>query len=348
MTVRLVSVAPTRRPIVQVAAPPPGGVRDYVARLEAVWRQDRHADTLLVSGPRDLTVASIASGADVILHMSIYGYARRGLCGWLPEDVAELKRRRPDVRVTVVFHELYAFGPPWRSAFWTHIPQRLIIERLARLADRIVTNSENHLTRLGRMTSMPILLRPVFSNVGEPSRRTPTAERRPSIVVFGSEPTRARALKNAADILASTSLEVVEVGSGNRVLEPASNSLWLGALPAEALSEVLSERLYGLFGQDMSYAQKSSVFAAYAAHGCVPIVASRRAFVSGLTENEHFLASDRTARVIDIDRLDKVSRNIFRWYRNHTVQQQAEDFATYLEAVEPGPNTNSQSESREV
>jgi hypothetical protein len=72
------------------------------------------------------------AGADtVLLHFVGYGYAKRGLCFWLAEGLQQWKSRSPRRRLVTMFHELYAFGLPWRSSFWTSLPQRRIARALA-------------------------------------------------------------------------------------------------------------------------------------------------------------------------------------------------------------------------
>lgn len=319
------------RPILQITPPTKGGVSDYAALLQSEWRRSRTAETIAVSGPGSLSPDRVPVSAEVIVHMSGYGYAHRGLCGWLASDIKLLKQQRPDVRVTIIFHELFAFGPPWRSAFWTHLPQRWIVERLARLADRVITNCAMHQARLSPMTSTPILMRPVFSNVCEPSSLTPWADRNRRIVVFGSETTRARALRNAQAFISSTDIEIVEVGSGNRTIEAGSGRHWLGSMPMLELSAVLSRSMFGLFGQHSSCAQKSSVFAAYAAHGCIPVLHGGEVYPSDLTQDRHFITTRLMATGLDSIHLNKISLNLYNWYQEHTISIQANEFLHYIE-----------------
>jgi hypothetical protein len=67
-----------------------------------------------------------------------------------------------------MFHELYAFGPPWTSSFWLSALQKNLAMRLARLSDRILTSRQNYAKSLydlssGKHTQIPTL--PVFSTL---------------------------------------------------------------------------------------------------------------------------------------------------------------------------------------
>jgi hypothetical protein len=123
--------------ILQIVPHPPGtfdGVGDYAFNLARALSADHGLSTTFLVGGR--TAASshdryrIISGLDpslcaelardythVILHYVNYGYHRRGVPFQLRAFVNEL---RPQLRGrwVTMFHELYASGPPWKSAFW--------------------------------------------------------------------------------------------------------------------------------------------------------------------------------------------------------------------------------------
>src|SRR6202008_598407 len=78
----------------------------------------------------------------VVLQFSGYGFGRRGLCGWLLDELDQARTAfRGTLRLVTVFHELFAVGPPWRSAFWLAGLQARIAARLARSSDALWTNS---------------------------------------------------------------------------------------------------------------------------------------------------------------------------------------------------------------
>ena len=72
----------------------------------------------VVAGLDESSVDSLARECDhVILHYVNYGYQPRGVPFHL-RDFARRLRGKLRGRWLTAFHELYAFGPPWRSAFW--------------------------------------------------------------------------------------------------------------------------------------------------------------------------------------------------------------------------------------
>ena len=153
---------------------------DYLHCLQAEWARndmlsqvislskELAAERSLVERVGDCT--DQPSSCVFILHFSGYGFGRRGLCFWLLDELKRLRATHNNVRLIVVFHELFTTGePPWRSAFWLSRLQAQIATRLARMADALWTNTEQH-ARWLRYTvgpTIPVHLQPVFSNVGE-------------------------------------------------------------------------------------------------------------------------------------------------------------------------------------
>ena len=73
--------------------------------------------------------------SSVLLHYVGYGYAKRACPFWLTRGLDQWKRQRPHRRLITVFHEIYAFGPPWSSSFWTSPFQKLLAKRLAIISE---------------------------------------------------------------------------------------------------------------------------------------------------------------------------------------------------------------------
>jgi hypothetical protein len=104
----------------------------------------------------------------IVLHYVNYGYQRRGVPLWLPKRLRQLRRSRGR-RVITIFHELYASGSWCQSAFWLRPMQMRITRALARLSDLSIVSSEVLRAQLHCLApGIPILVRPVFSNFGEP------------------------------------------------------------------------------------------------------------------------------------------------------------------------------------
>jgi hypothetical protein len=120
--------------------------------------------------------------------------------------------------------------------------------------------------------------------VGEPRAVPPLELRRPrTLVVFGGAGNRRRAYGElAGDIARACSAlaieEIVDLGPPLQGLPAAVAGVpvrALGALGDAAASAVLAGAFAGFIGYPAPFLEKSSVFAAYCAHGAVPITGWR-------------------------------------------------------------------------
>ena len=348
-----------RLQVVQIAPPGAGGVSDYLEHLQAAWQAQglgSEAWRLSEADARALSLAqrllALQSAGDltfvVVLHFSGYGYASRGLCGWLLEELEAARRLLGQrFKLISVFHELYAKGPPWRSAFWTSPVQARIARRLARMSDAVWTNTEGHGRWLSRQARpwAGVHGAPVFSNVGECLQPLALASERSAVmVVFGGAATRQRACQACAGLGAQLAAlgvqELIEVGPG-----PACG--WsLGALPVRNagllstpdLSALLAGSRFGLVDYQGRNLAKSSVFAAYAAHGCCVINTSAEVEpADGLLARQHYhpLHSVGTAPA-DLQGWACLGQEAHRWYTQHRLPLQAQRWLQLLAQVGHG------------
>jgi hypothetical protein len=280
-----------------------------------------------------------------LIHFSGYGYEQRGLCFWLLHEVEQAKTRLGGrLRVVTMFHELFASGPLWGSAFWLSPLQARIARKLACLSDAIWTNTELHGRWLREQVgpSTPITVQPVFSNVGEPEHLAPLSGREPSLVVFGSPSTRRRALAALppyAEALGRQGIsEILEVGSGEATpwTAPGLRLRFLGRMEKPDLRALLERSAYGLIEYPPEYLGKSGVFAAYCAYGCVVLNVSDAANDSdGLQAGVHFVNLSRSASLTnDVRARETMALVAQAWYEAHALSRQAEAFATTC-AVHP-------------
>ncbi len=325
--------------LVQVCPPGAGGVRDYADCLAHAWAS-RGVDSRLVEGEREglqHALAALLRDADrlaVVLHFSGYGYAPRGLCGWLPDVLSAIKAAHPArVRLVVVFHELFASGAPWRSAFWLSPWQSQAARRLAALADGLWTNTQHHAAWLrdvvgdGRAPSV----RPVFSNVGERTDPAPWRGRPPRAVVFGSAGTRRRAfvaLRSQAAALARLGIrEIVEAGDGGSQSDgmPQLPVRHAGRLSAAELGAELDRSQFALLDYPARYLGKSGVFAAYAAHGCAVVnTFALDDDADALRAGAHYV-NLRAPIPVNPDVLEAMARRLHRWYGGHSLALQSRE-----------------------
>src|SRR5262249_54091307 len=132
----------------------------------------------------------------------------------------------------------------------------------------------------------------------EPDGVLPLGARRPSAVVFGLAGVEDRLFRDIRPQLerAIVSLEVEEITDiGPRFQAPPTSLAGApvtsrGTLPPSAISELLQQARFGFIAYPFDVLGKSGVFAAYAAHGTIPVVfADRRGLFDGLQVGQHFL-----------------------------------------------------------
>ncbi len=349
--------APTHR-VVQIIPCGVGGVRDCAMALHEAWQVAGFDCRVLPLVRLDTSPTSLAdwsTGASVsaldstvVLHFSGYGYARRGLCGWLVRAVRRWRRElSPPPRIVVVFHELFASGPPWRSAFWLSGVQERIAQELAVLADACWTSTAAHaqwLTTHGA-AGKPMHVAPVFSNIPDRRAAAPWAERSNRLIVFGGEASRRRALDAlqrsalARQLLPALGIdELIEVGAGHAGRRAGGiRHEFAGHLEPTAISALLQGSRFGLIAYPRHLLAKSSVFAAYAAHGCAPINLELSGDdADGLRAGSHFVCahSFETLRRNPQD-AQAIGARLRAWYAPHRLSIQAAALAA-LGAMEVG------------
>ena len=212
---------------------------------------------------------------------------------------ARSKRRREHIKTLgIFFHELYAFGPPWSSSFWLSPMQRHIARRLAEVSDFWMTSREGSAQWLRQYAGdKPHAVLPVFSTIGEPD--SIAQARSPRIVVFGSAGLRRATYQAAGDKLFAwakqASLEIHDIGAPITdaqlaVTLRANGVIQHGRLGDEAIRRLMQDALFGLLAYPVEYVAKSSVFAAYCAHGICPLLISNNyAQADGLEAGRHYL-----------------------------------------------------------
>ena len=301
-----------------VGEPGPAG-----AGGEAEETADRRAGALT----RQLAASGIEA---VLVHYVNYGYERRGRPRWLVEGVERWRRAAAGRRLLTFFHEVYASGPPWRRTFWLSPGQRRLAARLLGASDAAGTS----LPLYGRLLAgwrprREVWVAPVFSPVGEPAAVPSPEGRRPRrMLVFGGLGNRRRVYRELR----------AELGAACRALaveEVADLGPPLGDLPAEVeglpvralgprrpeeVSALLLGSYAGFLGYPAAFLGKSTVFAAYCAHGLVPVCAwpSRLRRIAG--ERLPFWAVGEEPAPTDAPALAGRAR---AWYAEHALPLQA-------------------------
>ncbi|KAA6465384.1 hypothetical protein DYQ86_05445 [Acidobacteria bacterium AB60] len=277
--------------------------------------------------------------ATLLLHVSGYGFSRDGAPTELATAIARV-REHGEFKIAVYFHELFATGMPWRSAFWHSRRQQRAVSRIAQDADVVVTNVERHAAWLeevpDKRTKLPVWKLPVISNVGESQSLTGMESRMPTLAVFGLPASRRKSyghLGSLARLVRALGVrEVFDIGPpfdapahvhGVPVKQ-------LGVVPAGELGNLLSRIRFGFATTPAPYLAKSGVFAGYCAHGTIPVIADP--FVGtfdGLSDGLQ-LISPKTVEAAGAGGFDRCSTAAWTWYRQHSVDAHAETYARVL------------------
>lgn len=263
----------------------------------------------------------------VLLHVGGYGYAKRGVPRWLLDGMQTWRKRSKQAHIIGVFHELYAKGKPWNSSFWLGPLQKQVARRLWDIANCGLTTNSVYLRELAAWrpeAADRLALMPVISTVGEPGTVAPVNARSFKAVVFGSAGTEKMLYEEQAEILSMTvkALGITQIFDIGRRHSPPPRNIGgaevhsLGALPAERISRELLDSRYGFLNYDIARLGKSTIFAAYASHGVLPVCFGSTAIpADGLIAGQHFLLPNPQGH--DADGGNAMQRRLLSWYAEH-------------------------------
>lgn len=329
--------------IVPVLPPPLEGVGGYALALAEALRDRYGIDSAFVAAAAlptrtpDALRTALAALTDAepgklptaLLHYAGYGYHPRGCPDWLIEALEGW-----DGRLVTTFHEVWAMGPPWRSSFWLSPRQRHLAGRLARRSDGLVTSMGLYRRNLlRRAPGREVTVMPVFSTVGEPAAVPPLDRRDRCLVLFGGPGVRGRAWRHSSPALAATCnrLGLTEIWDIGPPAEETPDSLRgrpvrrLGPLPASEVSQRLLSAVAGFVAYPAPFLAKSTVFAAYCAHGMLPVSAWHRP--RRRVEPPPPFWRPAAAPSDDPQRMADRARD---WYSRHTLDRCAEVYGRLL------------------
>jgi hypothetical protein len=352
---------------VVVSLPPRiDGIRDYALRLAEGLRAIGMASSFLAAhsdSPDCVRLNGLAArelarrdggslaralsncGAEVVLlHYSGYGYARRGAPFWLLQGLTRWKRDDPRRHLVVMFHEVWATGPPWRSSFWMQPLQALVAAGVTRLADAFLTNTERHAARLARLVRgrQPLAVLPVLSNIGEPQSMPAYQDRPPAALVFGQRGQRERVYAGIGDFLDALAParidHIYDLGpplDGGLIAACPLPVVQLGYLDAAAASDVMLRCRVGLLDYPLDFAAKSGNLAAYAAHGVVPLIRSAVGGEhDGLRQGVNIACvGEPSVSLEDPTAASRIARAAHFWYEQHAIDPTARIFARALRSA---------------
>ena len=304
------------------------------------WTEPQGETEFLVFRLPDLSTRALVEWVEarkeefsaVVLHMSSYGYQKRGVPLWLAFGWGQLSQmpRRP--RLITMFHELYASGSMRSSAFWLQPLQKWVLRRVARTSDALRTNRQAYADWLRGNAGPPtseVVVMPVFSNMQEATEgEAEPAERWQGMTVFAStfDDEQSTALAEVC-----RRLRIQRVGwIGRR--EPPSLGKELSVrhiahLPAQEARDWFRFHGHAWTGYNPAFLAKSGIFAAFAAYRTAVVLPEARGLLAdGLMEGVHY-TTPGSASAADSLRL---SQALHGWYVPHNITFTAASYAAQI------------------
>jgi hypothetical protein len=283
-----------------------------------------------------LAACSLLGGnrrTSVLVHVSGYGYSDDGAPKALADALVKLHDSGRFL-IAAYFHELYADGAPWTSAFWYSRSQKRELARIAKTCSLVVTNTSHHASWLREQTSATLRVMPVFSNIGECETLVPWNERKPALVIYGQSGTREksyRELQSLGSLIEALNIsEIIDVGADANV-PSAIGKLQvrrMGRLSSDQVCDLLSSVQFGFAWHPPRHIAKSGVFASLCAFGVVPVLAT--AFtgeVDGLRDGLQLISATALK-----GNFAACSKSAWEWYRIHSRHAHAHMYADWIAA----------------
>lgn len=304
-------------------------------RLRDDWQThelpSRSADALIVALAR---IAAEYPDVPIIVHLSAYGYHDKGAALWLATALENWRRAHPAVPIVTIFHELFATGPVWRSAFWLGPVQAHIARRIQRISDAGITTTDRYKASLDswRRQAGPTHKMPVFSTIGDLDVCAPASQRPATLVIFGRpgiyDDVYRRGLPLVEALIRSQRIErIVDIGARPIAPPPTIGGIQVeqrGEIDTGPLQGLLADARFGLLAYDAGRLAKSTIFAAYLAHGVIPVCLSAEVGDSdGLSPTIHYLKLAGPADVperIGTAALDALQQSGRDWYSPHGLE----------------------------
>lgn len=353
----LISIVPRLPPAID-------GVGDYALNLARQMRKDFNIQTHFIVGnptwqgasaiegfpvsqitnrnPKHLTdLLSGDRSPSVLLHYVGYGYAKRGCPISLVDGLQHWKSLYPQRSLVTMFHEISASGSPWTSTFWLSPLQQFLASKLAQMSDRCITSKQLYadiITQVSKGKHSQVQFLPVFSTVGEPEQVLPLAERQKQLVIFGGVANRIRVYQESQSLLDRVCKtlgiqEILDLGTPTRQTPQSIGTvpiLELGQQPAEKISEIMSSAIASFLNYNPDFLAKSTIFAAYCAHGLLPINAkSSNSITDEIKSGEHYW-NPIEIELKDVKMMQAIANNAYIWYQNHNLAVQARTYATQI------------------
>jgi hypothetical protein len=331
------------------------GLRTTFVVAAATPVQEKEGFRVISGLDVDSATSSAGLPAHVILHYANYGYQPRGVPFQLLRFARELRHRLTGHWITT-FHELYASGAPWRSAFWVRPFQVKIARDLMDLSSSCVVSNEVIKREIGqRDPRKPVRVVPVMSNFGEPSLAALGSKSPKRWAVAGGTALIERSLRAFARIQslippAFFPDEVEVIGGADHELvrdqlqrlresTPDVSFRHHAEVSAEKASAILASCAFGwldYFGTGKAWPGmifKSGSFAAFCAHGIVPILSHEESKLAAGSDSfpGPFCITNATVKLPEPEMLKQTQDAVRAWYDRNA--SSARTAAVYAEAL---------------
>ena len=343
------------------------GVGDYSLNLARQFRKDFGIETCFLVGLSTWSGADEIEGfsvlqvkerssaalfsllsehsvSTILLHYVGYGYAKRGCPLWLADGLQRWKIHNPCSRIVTMFHEVYASGPPWASSFWLSPLQKQIAGQLVKMSDRILTSNQfmaGSLNQLMTRQDTTISILPVFSSIGESQSLPVLSMRNRQLVVFGNRNNRLQVYQQCQvaleQICRSLRIETIcDIGNPTGLAISHFNGIPViekGIIDASEISHILASSVSGFLNfPPPSFLAKSTIFAAYCAHGVVPCMVNFSSdCIDGLVGGTHYWSTAALDNsLLNLDTGKTIANSAYAWYQAHCLTVQAKIFRESL------------------
>lgn len=278
-----------------------------------------------------------------VLHVSPYGYQKRATPFWLASAWRQISRSENRPVMMAMFHELYASGPITTSTFWLQPFQKVILRSLARASDVVRTNRQPYaewLKKIPNLARPEVTVMPVFSNFGEPQNLPPLRQRPEAMILFSSGihggGTPSEAVSRATRLCVRFGLKTLHIIGGPKPELAEVDGICLrhqAFVPTEEASDLFLQCRMAYTGYHPLYFGKSTILAAFAAHGLAVITRGQQALLpDDLMEGREVLHEDGldSHALPDFAELEAMANRLYQWYGAHDLAHNAASYAKEL------------------
>lgn len=289
-----------------------------------------------------------AGPANVLLHYAGRAYQRFGCPTWMPRVLSEWKKKFPEGRLTVFFHEAPGKLPRLSRHFLLGKIGSRIVRQLAAAADVLVTNTENHVAILRKLSGRDdIHCIPIGSNI-EPVASSSQPRVETEFIIFGLPFGRWQTLQWFDAEIRSwqrsgrvTALHLI--GPEDQEFTPRADELiggWPkpaivvrhGLLPDAEVSRLFARARFALTNVTPERWSKSGVFMACAATGCAAVIKSGDSQTVPLS---YAIGAKEVERISDAELASRTVSLKAWYYQNADWDVTAKRLASLSEMKEP-------------